>query len=102
MTRFAFVLFLSLCPCLIGSPALVTSSLFSPAATASEIPAPHKPDAKAVQRFCPAYRYPQAGWIVLHVEGDPYPRGYQQGRLLAPEIAGYAKILAQERYSKDP
>ncbi len=102
MTRFAFVLFLSLCPCLITSPSLVCSPLLSSAVRAAEIPAPHKPDAKAVQRFGPAYRYPQAGWIVLHIEGDPYPRGYQQGRLLATEIAGYAKILAQERYSKDP
>jgi hypothetical protein len=102
MTRFALVLILSLIPCSIGSQALVFSSLLAPAAAAADIPAAHKPDAKAVQRFGPAYRYPQAGWIVLHIEGDPYPRGYQQGRLLAPEIAGYAKTLAHERYSKDP
>ena len=28
------------------------------------------PDPQSVQRFGPAYRYPQAGWIVLHVEGS--------------------------------
>jgi hypothetical protein len=25
-----------------------------------------QPDPRAVQRYGPAYRYPQAGWIVLH------------------------------------
>ena len=50
----------------------------------------HRPvDPATVQRYGPAYRYPQAGWIVLHIEGEPYERGYQHGRLLAPEIADY-------------
>src|SRR5262249_61581170 len=49
-------------------------------------PALFKPDPKSVQWYGPAYRYPQAGWIVLHVEGQPYERGYQHGRLMAPEI----------------
>lgn len=102
MSRFVLVLFLSLCPCLITSPSLVSRSFFSSAVLAADIPSGHAPDAKAVQRFGPAYRYPQAGWIVLHIEGDPYPRGYQQGRLLAPEIAKYAQTLAHDRYSKDP
>ncbi len=60
------------------------------------------PDAAAVQRFGPAYRYPQAGWIVLHIEGEPYERGYQYGRLLAPEIADYVKALASYRSPKAP
>ncbi len=49
----------------------------------------YQPDPKSVQRYGPAYRYPQAGWIVLHIEGKPYERGYQHGRLLAPEIAAF-------------
>src|SRR5262249_43136474 len=49
----------------------------------------YQPDPKAVQRYGPGYRYPQAGWIVLHIEGKPYERGYQHGRLLAPEIAAF-------------
>jgi len=49
----------------------------------------YQPDPKAVQRYGQAYRYPQAGWIVLHIEGKPYERGYQHGRLLAPEIAAF-------------
>jgi hypothetical protein len=60
------------------------------------------PDPAAVERFGPAYRYPQAGWIVLHVEGDPYERGYQHGRLLAPEIADYVSALATKRSHAAP
>src|SRR3954454_9197026 len=54
-----------------------------------------EPDPRSVQRYGPAYRYPQAGWIVLHIEGEPYERGYQHGRLLAPEIAAVVKCLAE-------
>src|SRR5713226_1694599 len=52
------------------------------------------PDPKSVQRYGPAYRYPQAGWIVLHIEGKPYDRGYQHGYLMASEIAGYLRCFA--------
>src|SRR5437660_12519312 len=52
------------------------------------------PDPASVQRYGQAYRYPQAGWIVLHIEGKPYERGYQHGRLLAPEIAAFVKNSA--------
>jgi hypothetical protein len=27
------------------------------------------PDPASVERFGPAYRYPQHGWIVVHIEG---------------------------------
>ena len=50
---------------------------------------PFRPDPASVERFGAGYRYPQAGWIVLHIEGEPYERGYQHGRLMAPEIAGF-------------
>lgn len=53
-----------------------------------------QPDPATVQRCGTAYRYPQAGWVVVHIEGQPYQRGMQHGRLLAPEIAGYVRILA--------
>jgi outer membrane protein assembly factor BamB len=32
------------------------------------------------------YRYNTHGWIYLHIEGEPYERGYQHGYLLADEI----------------
>jgi hypothetical protein len=75
--------------------------VFAPAYSRAAGPPPQAstftPDAASVQRYGPAYRYPQAGWIVLHIEGAPYDRGYQHGRLLAPEIAEYVKTLAQSR-----
>jgi len=55
-----------------------------------------QPDPNTVQRFGPAYRYPQAGWTVMHIEGSPYERGVQHGRLLAPEIAGYLRAIAAD------
>ena len=54
------------------------------------------------QRFGAGYRYPQAGWIVLHIEGEPYDRGYQHGRLMAPEIAGFVGEIARYRSTKAP
>src|SRR5207249_3060728 len=68
----------------------------SPAAlpSSAEQAASFVPDASAVQRFGAGYRYPQHGWIVVHLEGGPYERGVQHGRLLAPEIAGYLRCYA--------
>ncbi len=60
------------------------------------------PDPASVQRHGPAYRFPQAGWIVLHIEGEPYERGYQHGTLLAPEIAAYLRCCAAVRGWKAP
>jgi hypothetical protein len=61
-----------------------------------------RPDPVSVQRFGPGYRYPQAGWIVLHIEGTPYARGEQHGRLLAPEIVGHVRACAGEYGAKAP
>ena len=47
------------------------------------------PARDAVKTFGPAYRYPAAGWIYLHIEGKPYERGYQHGYLMANEIPEY-------------
>ncbi|HWG46780.1 MAG TPA: C45 family autoproteolytic acyltransferase/hydrolase [Gemmataceae bacterium] len=61
-----------------------------------------EPDPRSVQRYGPAYRYPQAGWIVLHIEGEPYARGCQHGRLLAEEIAAHVRCFANVRSPKAP
>lgn len=59
-----------------------------------------RPDAAAVERYEKGYRYPQAGWWVVHIEGEPYERGVQHGRLLHSEIAGhilsFAKMYSDE------
>ncbi len=52
------------------------------------------PARDAVKTFGPAYRYPAAGWIYLHIEGKPYDRGYQHGYLMAKEIPEYLKRCA--------
>ena len=54
------------------------------------------PAPAAVSTYGPAYRYPTGGWIYLHVEGKPYERGYQQGRLLSKEIVQYMARCAAE------
>ncbi|HKB04677.1 MAG TPA: C45 family autoproteolytic acyltransferase/hydrolase [Gemmataceae bacterium] len=64
--------------------------------------ADYSPDPLSVRRHGPAYRYPQAGWVVLHVEGKPHERGYQHGTLMATEIAAYVRCFAAQESSKDP
>jgi hypothetical protein len=59
------------------------------------------PTREAVQTFGPAYRYPSAGWIYLHIEGAPYERGYQHGHLMAREIPEYLERCAVDLGSKE-
>src|SRR3954469_4157239 len=81
---------------------LAISMLFCGTRTFAETPTLFQPDPLAVQRFEKGYRYPQAGWVVLHVEGEPYERGYQHGRLMAAEIAGFVRCYAAQQGHKDP
>ena len=53
---------------------------------------------ETVRWFGPAYRYDDRGWIFVHIEGEPYQRGYQYGALLADEIVAYATKLG---YNED-
>jgi len=59
------------------------------------------PARDAIQTFGPAYRYPAAGWIYLHIEGEPYERGYQHGHLMSREIPEYLTRCAAVLGSKD-
>ncbi|HEX3870323.1 MAG TPA: hypothetical protein VHV77_07805, partial [Pirellulales bacterium] len=61
-----------------------------------------KPDPATVTRHGAGWKYPQAGWIVLHIEGSPYERGYQHGRLMSREIADCVRTLAEARSPKAP
>ncbi len=54
------------------------------------------PAPSAITTYGPAYRYPVGGWIYLHIEGKPYERGYQHGRLMAAEIPQYMERCAAE------
>lgn len=58
------------------------------------------PARAAVTTFGPAYRYPNGGWIYLHIEGKPYDRGYQHGHLMAKEIVQYMERCAADLDSR--
>src|SRR5487761_446017 len=77
------------------------------ASSAADRPVPPRvssftPDPASVVRSGPAYRYSRSGWIVLHVEGTPYERGYQHGDLMAREIVDYVESLAEIKSQKAP
>jgi hypothetical protein len=82
--------------------AVSVTILASARASAAEPAANFRPDPVTIQRSGSGYRYPQAGWIVLHIEGEPYQRGLQHGRLLAPEITAYVKCSATQYSPKAP
>ena len=69
-------------------------------ATFSEVRLEEVPDVTAyvpmdqVKWSGPGFRYDDGGWIFVHVEGEPYPRGRQYGELVAPELARYLEKLA--------
>jgi hypothetical protein len=48
------------------------------------------------------FRYDDRGWIVLHVEGEPYERGWQMGALVPDEIVEYMRKLSVEQNPDDP
>jgi hypothetical protein len=60
------------------------------------------PEPVAVRRCGPAWCYPQDGWLVVHLEGTPYERGWQHGQLLAHQIADYVAVMADVRSHRDP
>src|ERR1051325_6430670 len=72
----------------------VAASLCFATGALAQAPAPFTPDPSTVQHYGAGYRYPQEGWIVLHIEGAPYERGVQHGRLMAPEIDRYMRCYA--------
>ncbi|HEX3725522.1 MAG TPA: hypothetical protein VHV08_04740, partial [Pirellulales bacterium] len=61
-----------------------------------------EPDPASVTREGAGYRYPQSGWTVVHIEGAPYERGYQHGKLLAAEIVANLRHLATSHNPRGP
>lgn len=51
--------------------------------TASQAPKPAPGSLKTAGK---GYRFESNGWIYLHVEGSPNDRGFQNGKLMAPEM----------------
>ncbi|MGQ9618586.1 MAG: hypothetical protein ACUVUG_06460, partial [Candidatus Aminicenantia bacterium] len=52
--------------------------------------------------FGDAFRYDENGWIFIHIEGEPYKRGYQHGYLLSKEIVSYIEKLAVRANKETP
>jgi hypothetical protein len=46
------------------------------------------------------YRSDRDGWIYVHIEGEPYDRGYQHGYLVAPELAEILKNTKELTYQE--
>jgi len=57
---------------------------------------------ETVRWYGDGYRYDDKGWIFVHIEGEPYERGYQYGYLVADEIVSYIGKLAVRRNRHDP
>ena len=57
---------------------------------------------ETVRWFGPAFRYTEHGWTFVHIEGEPYQRGYQYGYLLADMIVSYLEKLAVNENQDNP
>ena len=63
---------------------LLSSTLFSSVVILGE--KNHQITSVGSDQYGNGYRYNIQGWIYLHIEGDPYERGFQHGYLLSAEI----------------
>jgi hypothetical protein len=52
-----------------------------------------RPSEEEIISYQGGYRYDYNGWTYLHIEGDPYERGFQHGYLMAPELAEIMEML---------
>ena len=84
----------------VGNGGTFTGKAWFSGVTLDETSAAGDPPAATVRTFGPAYRYPSAGWIYLHIEGHPYERGYQHGFLMAREIPEYMERCAADLGAK--
>ncbi len=72
-------------PAMVATRFIVALSLLLVSISAfADSPLPLKPEQK--EWLCKGKRFERAGWIYLHIEGEPRERGFQHGYLLAKEI----------------
>ena len=57
---------------------------------------------ETVRWFGPAFRYTDKGWTFVHIEGEPYARGYQYGYMLSKEIVTFMDKLAVRQNGDSP
>lgn len=53
-------------------------------------------DTGNVTKYDEGYRFDKNGWIYIHIEGEPYERGFQHGYLLAGELE---KIIQTQKHT---
>lgn len=51
-----------------------------------------------IVRYGKGYRFDKNGWIYVHIEGEPYERGFQHGYLVAKELEVIMKSLKYLTY----
>ena len=51
------------------------------------------PSEEDIVTYGGAYRFDYNGWVYLHIEGEPYERGFQHGYLMAPELTKTMEML---------
>ncbi|HEX2868988.1 MAG TPA: C45 family autoproteolytic acyltransferase/hydrolase [Ignavibacteriales bacterium] len=57
---------------------------------------------ETVRWYGKAFRFEDKGWVFLHIEGEPYQRGFQYGYLAADEIKEFITKLAIKKNTADP
>jgi len=51
-----------------------------------------------ITQYESGYRFDENGWVYLHIEGEPYERGFQHGYLVAPELNEILRSLKYLTY----
>lgn len=57
---------------------------------------------ETVKWYGNAFRFEDKGWIFVHIEGEPYQRGFQYGYLAAEEIKEFINKLAIKKNTANP
>lgn len=77
---------------------LLSSAAFSFAGCAGGQPTCTTGDRSEVTRYGNGYRFDSNGWTYVHIEGQPYDRGFQHGYLVAPELKEILRSLKYLTY----
>lgn len=51
-----------------------------------------------ISRYGKGWRFDQNGWVYIHIEGEPYERGFQHGYLAAPELKRVMEVAVPLTY----
>lgn len=57
---------------------------------------------ETVKWYGDAFRFEDKGWVFVHIEGEPYQRGYQYGYLVADEMKEFINKLGVKKNTASP